>query len=151
MDEMSRVFIDHHFQRRRDYISNLQNSYHRNQTEICKHLFALAAVGFGYNLTLMGDISSENWSFLLWLATAVGLGVTVTCCFLTFQVTSTVQNILIELTAQEFQNSEREEGKFEERLETKITWLNWLKLAAFIAFGFSMLVIVIQTALVNQH
>lgn len=151
MDEMSRVFIDDHFQRRRDYISNLQNSYHRNQTEICKHLFALAVVGFGYNLTLIGDISSENWSFLLWLATAVGLGVTVTCCFLTFQVTSTVQNILIELTAQEFQNSEREEGKFEERLETKITWLNWLKLAAFIAFGFSMLVIVIQTALVNQH
>ena len=151
MDEMSGVLIDDHFQRRRDYISHLQNSYHRNQTEFCKHLFALAVVGFGYNLTLIGDISSENWSFLLWLATAVGLGVTVTCCFLTFQVTSTVQNILIELTAQEFQNSEREEGKFEERLETKNTWLNWLKLAAFIAFGFSMLVIVIQTALVNQH
>ena len=79
--DIKQLHLEDYLKRRQDYISNLQGSYNLNQTEIYKNLFALAVVGFGYNLAYIDQLTSKV-AYALWLLTAFGLGVSVGCCFL---------------------------------------------------------------------
>ena len=56
MDIIEQLYLEDYLKRRQDHISNLQESDHRNQTEIYKNLFAV--VGFGYNLNYINKLDS---------------------------------------------------------------------------------------------
>ena len=145
-DERNAIFLEDYLQRRRDYIANLQNSYHQNNTEICKHLFALAVVGFGYNLTHI-DHNFSLLNFLLWFGAAIGLGLVVIFCFLIFHNTASVQTKLIQIKEHEFVQDNNSDTEIKSQTETKIKWLNRYKIAAFFSFAISMTIILTRTVL----
>ena len=148
--------------RKRNYISNLKNSYRLNQIEIYKNLLVLAVAGFGYNLILIEGELLQGWAFFFWGGTAFGLACTVILCFSVFQISSSIESTVIELEEREIEleelgieledleeEYERKNGWLEKSIETQITWLNCFKFLAFATFALSMVTIFLQIIFVN--
>lgn len=125
-----------------NYISNLQNLYHHNNTEINKQLFALAALGFGFNLANFDELA-ESWMTGIWAGAALGLGVTILCCFLIYNATSKIHVFdmgLLQLESDQNQEEEEEYKKLKKKIDSEINWFNRYKAFAFISFILSIVI-----------
>lgn len=150
MKQASNLHLEDYLSKRRNHILSLWNAHHSNQREINKHLFALAVVGFGYNLTIF-DTLKTGWSFLLWFLTASSLMLTVISGFFVFSHTSETQIFIIQLTEMEFLQDQNNDEILETNLENKISSLNDFKYLSFITFVLSMIFILTQFTITNYR
>lgn len=85
-----------------------------------------------------------------WAAAALGLGVTILCCFLIFETNSEIHDFEAELLKRQYDPNNEEYEKIKEQSENKIIWFNRFKITSFGLFSLSILTMLALVMFVNM-